>query len=112
MLKRFAALASFTVLSLASVAAPAIAQSAAPQVRTLDVYVDLPTGFTFVKMPAGWKFVGKLDAAQMRELPPTALTSLLPAEEEATRLTDAGLPAATSATLATSSTAAAPTRAR
>jgi hypothetical protein len=109
MLKRYAALAA---LSLACVAAPALAESSAPQVRTLDVYVDLPTGFTFVKMPAGWKFVGKLDAAQLRELPPTALTSLLPAEEEATRLTDAGLPAGATATLANSSTAAAPTQAR
>lgn len=95
MLKRFAALAT---LSLACAAAPVAAQTAAPQVRTLDIYVDLPTGFTFVKMPAGWKFVGKLDAAQMRELPSTTLTSLLPADEEAT--------------LATSTAAAAPVQAR
>jgi hypothetical protein len=95
MLKRIAALAA---LSLACVVGPAAAQGTAPQVRTLDIYVDLPTGFTFVKMPAGWKFVGKLDAAQMRELPSTTLTSLLPADEEAT--------------LATSTAAAAPVQAR
>lgn len=95
MLKRLAALAT---LSLACAAGPVAAQGVAPQVRTLDIYVDLPTGFTFVKMPAGWKFVGKLDAAQMRDLPSTTLTSLLPADEEAT--------------LATSTAAAAPVQAR
>lgn len=50
--------------------------------RRVDVtdyalYVDLPTAFAFVKLPDGWKFVGKLDAAQLRHLPPGTLTSLL-----------------------------------
>jgi hypothetical protein len=76
----YAALAAVT-LAL-SLPLPAIAQTAAPEVKTLDVYVDLPTGFTFVKMPAGWKFVGKLEADQMRELPGTVHTTLLPPDEE------------------------------
>lgn len=63
---------------------PAVAQTA-PQVRDLDVFVDLPTGFTFVKMPAGWKFVGKLEADQMRNLPASTLTSLLPPEQDEVR---------------------------
>lgn len=75
---RFAALAALT---FALAAAPAVADPVAPTVRTLDVFVDLPTGFTFVKMPAGWKFVGKLEADQLRELPGTVHTSLLPPDE-------------------------------
>lgn len=63
---------------------PALAQTA-PQVKDLDVFVDVPTGFTFVKMPAGWKFVGKLEAEQMRNLPSTTLTSLLPPDQEEIR---------------------------
>jgi hypothetical protein len=78
-MNRLLALASLT---LALVATPAFAQTAAPvQVRDLDVFVDLPTGFTFVKMPAGWKFVGKLEGDQLRNLPASTLTSLLPSEE-------------------------------
>ena len=76
----YAALAAVT-LAL-SLPLPAVAQAAAPDVRTLDVYVDLPTGFTFVKMPVGWKFVGKLEADQMRDLPGTVHTTLLPPGEE------------------------------
>lgn len=63
---------------------PALAQTA-PQVKDLDVFVDLPTGFTFVKMPSGWKFVGKLEAEQMRHLPSSTLTTLLPPEHDEVR---------------------------
>jgi hypothetical protein len=67
---------------LALAASPVLAQSAAPQVRNLDVFVDLPTGFAFVKMPAGWKFVGKLEADELRNLPASTLTSLLPPDDD------------------------------
>ena len=69
------------------VAPAAYAQSeAAPIVRDHDVFVDLPTAFAFIKLPTGWKFIGKLDAEQLRHLPPGTLTSLLPPDESATRV--------------------------
>jgi hypothetical protein len=72
-------------LTLALVGAPALAQSAAPQVKDFDLFVDMPTGFAFIKMPAGWKFVGKLEGDQLRNLPASTLTSLLPPDEDDVR---------------------------
>jgi hypothetical protein len=63
-------------------------------VNEYDVFVDPPTAFAFIKLPTGWKFIGKLDAAQLRDLPPGTLTSLLPADEEATRLAAGSKPMA------------------
>jgi hypothetical protein len=55
-------------------------------VNEFDVFVDLPTAFAFIKLPSGWKFIGKLDAGQLRDLPQGTLTSLLLADESATNL--------------------------
>lgn len=66
---------------IAAGAAGATEQPEAPAVKDFDVYVDLPTGFTFVKMPQGWKFVGQLDSQAMRKLPGSVHTWLLPSEE-------------------------------
>ncbi len=69
-------------LALASFAAalPAQAQSFV-QVRDWDVYVDLPTGFAYVKTPQRWVFVRRLDEQQLQHLHPSTLTALLPAEQ-------------------------------
>jgi hypothetical protein len=84
----------FTLVLGALIGAPAEAQAAdAVTVNEYDVFVDPPTAFAFIKLPTGWKFIGKLDAAQLRDLPPGTLTSLLPAEEEATRLAAGSKPA-------------------
>jgi hypothetical protein len=55
-------------------------------VNEYDVFVDPATAFAFIKLPAGWKFIGKLDAAQLRNLPPGTLTSLLPPDDSAVKL--------------------------
>ena len=70
-------------LVAAVAASPVLAQerSALP-VQDYTVFVDLPTAFAFIKLPTGWKFVGKLDASQLKHLPPGTVTALLPPEVE------------------------------
>lgn len=51
------------------------------EVKDWDVFVDLPTGFAFVKTPDRWVFVRQLDAEQIARLHPTTLVSLLAPEE-------------------------------
>lgn len=80
-------LSCVALLMAGLIGSPASAQTTeAVVVNEYDVFVDLPTAFAFVKLPSGWKFVGKLDAEQLRHLPAGTLTSLLPASERATEL--------------------------
>ncbi|WP_250474211.1 hypothetical protein [Caballeronia sp. GAFFF1] len=37
--------------------------------------MDQPTGFTFVKMPSGWKFVGAVSKDDAQHLPDNVLRS-------------------------------------
>ena len=80
-------LSCIALVLLALVGSAASAQSNdTVVVNDYDVFVDPPSAFAFIKLPTGWKFIGKLDAEQLRHLPPGTLTSLLPAEDGATRL--------------------------
>jgi hypothetical protein len=77
------------VLAAVVLAAPVVSFAQSTQVssdahrgqgHTFDVFVDQPTGFTFVKMPGGWKFVGAASKQDTRHLPDTVLTTVLPAD--------------------------------
>jgi hypothetical protein len=56
------------------------AEQAPKQVADYTVFVDTPSGFVFVKLPAGWKFVGQVDTGRMDSLPAGVATALLPQE--------------------------------
>jgi hypothetical protein len=91
MLSRFHRTLTIAAAALAVFGAvPAQAQAddraEAVVVKDYDLFVDLPTAFAFIKLPTGWKFVGKLDADGLRHLPEGTLTSLLPQEAAETRL--------------------------
>lgn len=70
-------------VSLAAVGG-AVAQVVAtqPTAPEYTVFVDPPTGFVFVRMPAGWKFVGQVDQAALQRLPDSVVTWLLPHDDE------------------------------
>jgi hypothetical protein len=52
----------------------------AAQPAPYSVFVDQPTGFTFVKLPSGWKFVGAVSKDEAQHVPANVLTSVLPDE--------------------------------
>ena len=87
-IKHLSPLYCAAALLAALVGAPVqvLAAQDAVAVQDYDLFVDPPTAFAFIKLPTGWKFIGKLDAEQMHHLPPGTLTSLLPADENSTRL--------------------------
>jgi len=74
----------------ATVALATLSAHAGPvEVRDFDIFVDPPTAFVFVKLPRGWKFVDKIDAKSLTELPVKIHTSLL-SPDEGKRIADTG----------------------
>lgn len=71
-------IASLTFVALLA-AAPAMSQAekVARVVADYTVFVDPPSGFVFVKLPTGWKFVGKVDPVDLSKLPATVVTAML-----------------------------------
>lgn len=72
---------SLAALALSAAAlAPVHAETAVP-VEDFSVFVDIPTGFAFVKTPSGWHFVRQIEAGRLGELHPTTLVSVIQAGE-------------------------------
>jgi hypothetical protein len=68
-----ALLVASPIVSHAQPPAPAVSHDSAP---TYAVFVDQPTGYTFVKLPTGWKFAGAVSKEEARHLPATVLTTV------------------------------------
>ncbi|WP_321795410.1 hypothetical protein [Caballeronia sp. J97] len=74
------ALAAALLLMSPLVSFAQTASTAAASPAPYSVFVDQPTGFTFVKMPSGWKFVGAVSQEEAQHVPASVLTSVLPAD--------------------------------
>lgn len=75
-----AVIAFFATIAVAPTSSRAENVSKALPVYT--VFIDPPTCFVFVKLPAGWKFVGKVEPRDLAQLPSGVVTALLAGEEE------------------------------
>ncbi len=63
----------------------AAAQTRAVPVKDFDVFVDEPTGFVFIRLPTGWKFVTRLGHLDLAQLPRNVHRTLLMPESEDAR---------------------------
>ena len=68
-----ALLVAAPLVSHAQTPAPAVSHDSA---ATYAVFVDQPTGYTFVKLPTGWKFAGAVSKQEAQHLPATVLTTV------------------------------------
>ena len=79
----------FTAPAQSLVQAQSPAQAAVPGsakvVSDYTVFFDPPTGFVFVKLPAGWKFTGKVEGGDIAKLPASVVTYLLHPDSEEDR---------------------------
>ncbi|MBU6260081.1 MAG: hypothetical protein KGL18_17870 [Burkholderiales bacterium] len=73
-----AALLALSLSALCALAPTSARADPVPKVvADYTVFLDPPTGYVFVKLPAGWKFVGQVGTRDMARLPAGVVTSLL-----------------------------------
>ena len=68
-----ALLVASPLVSHAHTSTPAVSHDSAAMYA---VFVDQPTGYTFVKLPTGWKFAGAVSKQEAQHLPATVLTTV------------------------------------